>query len=79
MWPLHRQPGEPPCSPKRPQGQIGAFAAPLDTLDQPFAVWMPPRFRTWTRPKGLDAAPHGHPADVHFPVKPYDIPSAHSL
>lgn len=21
MWPLHRQPGEPPCSPKRPQGQ----------------------------------------------------------
>lgn len=54
--------------PQAPPRPMGAFAAPLDTLDQPSAVWMPPRFRAWTRPKGLDAAPHGLPAGVHFPI-----------
>lgn len=54
--------------PQAPPRPMGAFAAPLDTLDQPSAVWMPPRYRAWTRPKGLDAAPHGLPAGVHFPI-----------
>ncbi len=50
--------------PRHPRGQMGVMPPPLDTLDQSRAVRMRPRFCALKRPKGLGAAPHGHPASV---------------
>ena len=44
VWPMHHQSGGAFLLPRHPQDLKG-FRAPLDTLDQPFADWMPSTVR----------------------------------
>lgn len=51
----HRLKGVP--APYNPDNTIEAFSLRRFKRDQPFAVWMPPMFRLWTRPRGLSRHP----------------------